>query len=118
MSAQQIPTWEQMRRKINQLAKERSEWAGMPLPVQGMSMVIHPSYPFAENLSGTFMPEPSARVRREEDVRDDVFIRNEFRSYRDGRGVTIWQDGPKVRFSYSRWQNSAPMLLNTVGAAR
>ena len=51
-------------------------------------------------------------------MRDDVFIRNEFRSYRDGRGVTIWQDGPKVRFSYSRWQNSAPMLLNTVGAAR
>jgi len=118
MSAQQIPTWEQVRRKINQLAKERSEWAGMPLPVQGMSMVIHPSYPFAENFSGTFMPEPSVHVCRDEDVREDQFIRNEFRSYRDGRGVTIWQDGPKVRFSYSRRQTSAPMLLNTVGAAR
>lgn len=40
-----------IRRGIQGLATDRSEWAGIPLPVKDMRMVIHPSYPFAE-------PEP------------------------------------------------------------
>ena len=110
-------TWKDVHAGLARASQAAGEWAGYPLPVEGMSMVIHPKYPFSANLSKTFMPE-SLHVCHEEDVREDQFIRNEWRSYRDGRGITVFQDGPKVRFCYSRRPHSGPLLLHTLKAAR
>lgn len=111
-------TWDDIRAKVSQIAAGCGEWAGMPLPVEGMSMTIHPSYPFAERFSGTFAAPPSARICRNEDVREDTAVRNSWRSYRDGREVTIFRDGQRFCFAYTGRQNAVPMILQTIGAAR
>jgi hypothetical protein len=118
MSAAYQPTWEDVRAGLARAAKRAGEWAGYPMPIEGMSMQIHPSYPFAENLGKTFLQKPSVRVCRDSDVSDNVSLRNEWRSYRDGKTLRIWKDTKGFYFTHSSRQNSAPMLVNTIGAAR
>lgn len=81
-------------------------------------MVIHPSYPFAKTLGETFMPEPSLRVCGNGDIDEQVTLRNEWRSYRDGKMLTIWRDKKGFFFTHGSRQNSGPMLIATLGAAR
>ncbi|HZF24048.1 MAG TPA: hypothetical protein VE030_11360 [Burkholderiales bacterium] len=100
------------------MAEKQHEWAGFPMPVEGMSMQIHPSYPFAENLSKTFLPKPSLRMCRDSDVCEETRLRNRWNSYRDGKEILIVQERGKFFFLYSPVQNSGPMLLQTVSAAR
>jgi hypothetical protein len=113
-----MPTWDQLRAAVGRLAMEQGEWAGLPMPVEGTSMRIHPSYPFAEQFSEVFCPEPSIRACHADDVREDVSLRNAWRSYRDGRMVEIWQEGKKFFRAFGETQNAAPMLIHTVAAAR
>lgn len=40
-----------VRREINRVAFKRGEWAGIPVPVDGMKMVIAKGYPFADILT-------------------------------------------------------------------
>ena len=111
-------TWPDVHAGLARAAKHAGEWAGFPMPIEGTRMVIHPSYPFAKNLGETFMPAPQARVCRNEDVREDVELRNEWRSYRDGKEISIWREGKKFLHMFSRRQNSAPLLIGTISAAR
>lgn len=114
-------SWEDIHRGLARLAKEKGEWAGYPMPIKNLSMTIHHSYPFAERLSKTFMPEPerpSLRVCSNEDVDETTELRNEWTSYRDSRTLRIFRDKKGFFFTYSSRQTSAPMLINTLGAAR
>jgi hypothetical protein len=90
----------------------------MPMPVKGMRMVVHPSYPFAEKLNQVFDPEPSLRTCRNGDVDESVTLRNSWESYRDGKRLQIWRDSKGFYFTYGRRQNQATMLIDTIGAAR
>lgn len=40
------PTYRDLRRRIASLMLERGEWAGAPVPVEGLSLQIEPSYPY------------------------------------------------------------------------
>ena len=112
-------SWEDVHAAIAREGKRRGEWAGLPMPIEGMSMMIHPSYPFSQNLAKTFMPTDGVRhVCRSEDVEADTEIRNSWRSFNDGREVTIWRDGKKFRFSHTGRMNTGSMLLSTIGASR
>lgn len=111
-------TWESVRAGMARAGREMGEWAGLPMPVEGMQMVIHPSYPFAANLGQVFMPKPSKRVCHDSDVNENVALRNSWRSYKDGWGINIWQEGNKFFYTRSRRLNTAPMLVQTIGAAR
>jgi len=112
------PTWKDVRQGLARTARAKGEWAGLPMPMEGMRMVVHPSYPFAESLGQVFMPKPATRFCRTSDVQEDVCERNTWASFRDGREVTIWQKGSKFFFRYSPRQNSGTILIDTVGAAR
>jgi len=81
-------------------------------------MVVHPSYPFAQKLSETFCPEDSVHVCHNSDVDESVQHRNSWRSYRDGKELTIWSDSKGFYFTHGRRQNQTTMLLETLGAAR
>lgn len=117
MSANTI-TWDQVHAGMARAGRKMGEWAGLPMPIEGTRMVIHHSYPFAENLSKTFMPKPSLRTCRDADVREDVTVRNNWHSYRDGKGLTIWQEGSKFFYTHSTRQTQATMLIETLGASR
>lgn len=40
-------TWDLIHQCINQAAQLRGEWAGAPMPVHGIPLVVEPRYPFA-----------------------------------------------------------------------
>jgi hypothetical protein len=116
--AAQTPTWDDVRAGLARAGKKMGEWAGLPMPIEGTRMVIHPSYPFAENLGRTFAAKVSLTVCRDADVKDDIQLRNSWKSYRDGKGLSVWRDGKGFYFTHSPRQNSATMLIDTIGAAR
>jgi hypothetical protein len=118
MAAHPQTTWKDVHAAVSRISEERGEWAGMPIPVEGTRMVIHPSYPFAKNFAQTFMPRESFRVCRNTDVREDIAHRNSWASFKDGRQINIWRDGKGFYFTYGHRQNSAPMIIETIGAAR
>ena len=66
------PTWKDVRQGLARTARAKGEWAGLPMPMEGMRMVVHPSYPFAESLGQVFMPKPATRFCRTSDVQEDV----------------------------------------------
>jgi hypothetical protein len=111
-------TWDEIRAGMARAGKAMGEWAGLPMPMEGMRMVIHPSYPFAENLGKVYNPAPSLRVCRDSDVKETATLRNSWYSYRDGRGIHVWRDEKGFFFTHSPRQNQATMLLDTIGAAR
>ena len=113
-----MPTWKEVNQRVQQIAARRGEWAGMPMPVEGTSMTIHPSYPFADALSKTFMAKPSYRECHDPEVDDTAYLVNEWHSYRDGKVLMIWRDKTGFHFSHSSRQNSGPMIIETIGAAR
>lgn len=111
-------TWDDMHAALASEAKRRGEWAGLPVPVEGMSMTIHPSYPFAARLAEVFDRKPETRVCRNADVEEGTGLRNAWRSYRHGKGLTIWRDSKGFFFRHDPRQNQGAMLLDTLGAAR
>lgn len=113
-----MPTQRQIRERIGQLALSRGEWAGMPRPMEGMRMVIHKSYPYAAQLSRTFMPAKNLRTCSDSDIDDTTQLRNSWSSYRDGRMLHIRRDSNGYWFTHGERQNSATILIETLGASR
>lgn len=112
----QGPSWDELYSKVAKLAKERKEWAGLPMPVKGLSMTIHPSYPFADDFAKVFDPEPQTRVCRTKDVDESTQRRNYFLSVIYGCYVSIWRDSKGSFVTYSRKTNGA-IVLNTLMAS-
>jgi len=111
-------TWAGVRAALGSLARERSEWAGIPLPIEGRRMVIHPSYAFAESLGEVFIPKDQEFVCRNSDISEEVALQNEWRSYRDGRMVRIWRDGKRFFRTFGTIQNAGPLLIPTLEACK
>jgi len=111
-------SWDEVHAGLARASRKAGEWAGYPMPIEGMSMTVHPSYPFSENLSKTFLPKPSLRVCHDSDVNEDVELRNSWSSYKDRWTIQIWRDGKKFLFTRGSRVHAAPMVLQTLGAAR
>jgi hypothetical protein len=111
-------SWNDLHAGLAHEAKKRGEWAGLPFPVKGMKMTIHPSYPFADSLAEVFNPEPELRVCKNTDVDESTTLRNAWHSYRDGKELRVWRDSKGFFFTHGSRQNQAAILLDTLGAAR
>ncbi len=117
----ELPTWDQIRRKINQAAAEQSEWAGAPLPVHGIPLVIEPRYPFAKLNGFCFedgpSPDPHAAAPS-----DTCRVVNSWYSWDRGYSVYICDDGPDTRrFVVRLPEHGGSRLmywLRTIGASK
>jgi len=83
-------------RGINLIAEEGCEWAGIPMPLDGESLIIEPKYPFAKALSGKIGGTPSVHVCRDSDISETTFLRNSFWSWHYRATVDIWSDNGKI----------------------
>lgn len=96
--ANQLPTWRDLRQRINAFANQKGEWAGYPIPLDDLSLVVEPTHPLYKTLDGfrlTEDPGPSKditdAVSRAFDC-DNIHVRNLWvRS--DGKQVVIWHNG-------------------------
>jgi hypothetical protein len=67
-------TWDDVRRAVNTLARERGEWAGLPIPVRGVRLALEKRHPYPQlNGVGLGLPEEEAPAEAEGRVRNSWF---------------------------------------------
>lgn len=73
-----------LRNGLRRVANDRDDWAGIPMPLDGERLVIHPKFPNADKLAeiGAPKPEPDTGER----------IRNVFWSTRLRCEIMIWNN--------------------------
>lgn len=104
-----------MRNALRHLARDRGEWAGIPLPMENCPITIEPTYPRAKELMA---------VGHKEEEPDEIAadpttkIRNSFWSWRWRRNVTIWERNGKVDWGVEPvGANPSALLLQTLYAS-
>ena len=107
---------------MRRLAAERNEWAGMPLPLTGETLIVEKSYPFAAAFNGDInrvmaRGESSIRVCRTEDVDETTFLRNSFWSSRWHAEISIWEVGGKIKWGPTSMMHGFRYTLGTLGCS-
>lgn len=94
MGEQTGVTWDDVRRSVTALFEERGEWAGAPLPVDGLRLVVEPRYP-CQGLNGYCLGEPLNG--RGDGGGEEVAIRNHWVQTRRGYQVFVIEEGGKAK---------------------
>lgn len=95
-----LPSYAEVQRALGYFMHERGEWAGLPMPVEGLTLDIAPGYPHRE-----FLTEPQplrdvpavARTCSSSDVREDESYTNHWTAGARRREVFIVRSGPAAR---------------------
>lgn len=99
-----------VRRGMERLAKERGEFAGIPMPLENQPITVEPSYPFAKAfdvLNQSKQDEPPKTAR----------IRNMFWSASKRGRIIIGEEGGKVVWGLEPGIHHFGMDLQTLGCA-
>lgn len=102
------------------IAAERSEWAGLPVPMMGERLTIEKSYFMAEkqdDLNRLMNPETSLRTCHISEDADQTSLRNSFWSDRLRCRILIWQEGKKFGSALDHGNNRVDYDLRTLGCA-
>jgi len=118
MSSGEI-TWDQVRTGLARIADKDSEWAGIPLPVHGIPLVIEPRHP-AHVLNG-FCFDDESITRPPTDDESPPRLVNQWFSYRHHATVHVCDDGPGTRRFHvmlPEWGGSRLQYwIRTIGAS-
>lgn len=114
-----------LRNGLRAIAEEKDEWAGIPMPLEDLPLVIEPTYPFAEGLSkigGSRAAEDAAKAIDEDHPGTGRMGRivNRFWStkWRCWIDVCQTEDGREAfKVPVVGTGNAATKLLNTLGAS-
>lgn len=99
---------------MTKLARERGEWAGVPMPLQGERLVIHPSYPWAKALGNVNAMDEQAGDGKPA----DYTVRNTFWSSRHRCVIVVFQEANgRVTKGVIPAVHSLDKQLRTLGAA-
>ncbi len=112
----QLDTLADFRYALKIVAEDKGEWAGIPMPLKGMELVIEPTYPNAEALMAV---TKSAAVVDDSIRSDPTFkFRNSFWSITRRRNVYVWEIGGRVEWGVDPPGTSqVAFLLSTLEAA-
>ncbi len=102
-----------LRGALREIGEQRQEWAGIPMPLDGMPLVIEPKYPNAEALSKI----GAAKNAEEDEEFRDAEIVNRFWSSKKGREVVIFRSGGKTEWGTSSHVHGLNHALQTLGAS-
>ena len=95
-------------------AADKSEWAGIPMPLEGEHLVIHPSYQFAAPIMSAFNKAPA--VDEAESV-IDYKERNRFWSWHKRSDIVVYEHAGKITFGLVPGANHLTQDLQTLGCA-
>lgn len=104
-----------LRGALKQVAARDRSWAGIPLPIEGMRLRIHPKFPKAAELSdiGVTAAQRSAEEALAAKY-PDTKIRNSFWSHHRKAQVIVYEEQGKVGFVLHRGTNPATRMLDTL----
>lgn len=99
-----------LRNGLRRVAAARDDWAGIPMPLEGHRLIIHPKYPGAKELSDIVQPQAEP---------DDgkATLRNEFWSSRLRCHVLIWDEDGRVQWGRVPGFHHIQHDLRTLGAS-
>lgn len=87
--APKMPTYQQLRPRLDAHAQEQGQWAGLPMPVEERALVMAKSHPFYDRLHGFSL----RRERKTEEPKDDRYEGvNSWYDYRNRRTVYLMRD--------------------------
>jgi hypothetical protein len=97
-----------LRNKLRVVAQSRSEWAGIPMPLEGERLVVEPRYPFAG----------LGNIGQEPEEERDWKVRNTFWSTRHRVQVVVFQEANgRVRKGILPGVHNLEKQLRTLGCA-
>lgn len=99
-----LPTYQQLAEKFKHIAMEKSEWAGIPLPMKDLPMTLEPRYPY------------QFKICKVDDAEPYPEIRNRWYSERLRTTVVITEWGGKIDFGF-HISNPVDFMINTMMAA-
>jgi hypothetical protein len=94
------------------VASMREEWAGIPMPLDGLPLVIEPTYSKAKELASI-----GRHPANEDDEHRDAEIVNRFWSSKKGREVVIWRESGKTDWGTSSHVHGLNHALQTLRAS-
>lgn len=83
----EVDSWSATRGLLKRMSDKAEEWAGLPMPIEGETLTVEPSYPFAAVLNQPDEDEPD----------DGVTVRNSFWSTKHRRDIVVYNESGKVR---------------------
>lgn len=119
-------TWDELRTRATRIAQQAGEWAGAPIPVSCLRMVVEPRYPY-QSLNGSRIndadgertciecgdPMPPGRAA------DEPHVVNQWYSHRFDAEIVIYRDGGLIKHALipHRHGRRLTFAINTMGAA-
>lgn len=112
----QEASYERTRQVVKEIGIAAREWAGIPVPLEDLSLEVEPSYPFAKVFEVTHRKREIAEGELDPDT---LTTRNRFWSRRWRAWVSIVQDQEGNIFAAMHRGSSTQCdkLMNTLGAA-
>lgn len=105
-----------LRNALRLIAKDKGEWAGIPMPLGGAPLVIEPSYPHAKELmqiteeAGNSSPET-------EDYSGWTFVNSWYAKHRGGEIIVYRNPDGRADWGLSYSPHHGGLELSTLGAA-
>lgn len=80
-----------LRNGLRRIAEHRGDWSGIPMPIEGMPLVIEPKYPM-----GAALAEIGQKPQPEVDPDAGKKVRNRFYSCAHRSDILIWEEDGKI----------------------
>lgn len=102
-----------LRNKLREIAEQRGDWAGVPMPLDGETLVIEPNYPNAQALMNI-----GARAEVPDLDEEDMKLRNRFwSSHLRSDVLVIEKPNGRVTYGIQPGANHLSHDLRTLGCA-
>lgn len=114
--------WEWVRDRITELAGDRGEWSGYPIPDDVCPLVIEPRHPLHATLDGSLLVHEKPADKEDKEEHDNgIEVVNHWNDYNRGRAVfMLKKDGKIFATKPARYASTkrAGMIVKTLGASR
>lgn len=96
-----------LRNNLKHLSKKVAEWAGIPIPLQDLPLVVEPNYPIAEVYN----------AERDDSVPEGMKVRNTFYSKRYRTSFVVWEEDGRIRWGPLGRSHHVDQLVATMAAS-
>lgn len=107
----QLDNFAGLRNALRHVAGEKEYWAGIPMPLDDLPLIVEPKYPGAAGLMAIGKTKPVEREAGEQK------LRNAFWSTHRRSEILIWNDGEKLEWGFEPGFHHIAYDLATLGAS-